>query len=73
MAGLWTSVSAVEPVLSALSEGYEVYVITDACGDVSKEAHEQALIRMLQAGAKQVTSLQYLLELQRDCILCRKA
>jgi len=41
-------------------------VITDACGDVSVEAHERAVQRMIQAGAKPVTSIQYLLELQRD-------
>lgn len=66
MGGLWTSVCIVGPVLSALSDGYEVYVITDASGDVSKEAHNQAVTRMVQAGAKPITSLQYLLELQRD-------
>lgn len=66
MAGLWTSVCIVGPVLSALSEGYDVYVITDASGDVSKEAHDMAIQRMVQAGAKPMTSLQYLLELQRD-------
>jgi len=66
MAGLWTSVCIVGPTLSALSEGYDVYVITDASGDVSQEAHDQAMTRMVQAGAKPMTSLQYLLELQRD-------
>jgi nicotinamidase-related amidase len=66
LAGLWTSVCIVGPALSAISEGYEVYVITDACGDVSQEAHNQAITRMVQAGAKPMTSLQYLLELQRD-------
>lgn len=66
MAGLWTSVCIVGPVLSALDEGYDIYVITDASGDVTKEAHDQAITRMVQAGAKPITSLQYLLELQRD-------
>jgi len=66
MAGLWTSVCIVGPVLSAISEGYEVYVITDASGDVSKEAHEMAIQRMIMAGAKPMTSVQYVLELQRD-------
>ena len=66
MAGLWTSVCIVGPVLSALEQGFEVYVIADACGDVSTAAHEQALARMVQAGARPMTSLQYLLELQRD-------
>ncbi|MEJ2882799.1 hydrolase [Pedobacter sp. GR22-6] len=66
MGGLWTSVCIVGPALSAINEGYTVYVITDASGDVSKEAHEQSITRMVQAGARPITSLQYLLELQRD-------
>lgn len=65
-AGLWTSVCIVGPALSALDQGFEVYVIADACGDVSTEAHERAMERMVQAGARPMTSLQYLLELQRD-------
>lgn len=66
IAGLWTSVCIVGPTLSALDQGFEVYVIADACGDVSAEAHERAMERMIQAGAAPMTSLQYLLELQRD-------
>ena len=41
-------------------------MIADACGDVSTEAHDRAMDRMVQAGVKPMTSLQYLLELQRD-------
>jgi nicotinamidase-related amidase len=66
LAGLWTSVCIVGPALSALDQGFEVYVVADACGDVSVEAHERAIERMVQAGARPMTSLQYLLELQRD-------
>lgn len=66
LAGLWTSVCIVGPALSALDQGFEVYFITDACGDVSDEAHERAVQRMIQAGACPITSVQYLLELQRD-------
>jgi nicotinamidase-related amidase len=66
LAGLWTSVCIVGPALSALDQGFEVYVIADACGDVSAEAHNRAMERMVQAGAQPMTSLQYLLELQRD-------
>lgn len=66
LAGLWTSVCIVGPALSALEQGFEVFVITDACGDVSTEAHERAVARMVQAGAQPMTALQYLLELQRD-------
>lgn len=65
-AGLWTSVCIVGPVLSALEQGFEVYVIADASGDISEEAHNRAMDRMVQAGARPITSLQYLLELQRD-------
>jgi nicotinamidase-related amidase len=65
-AGLWTSVCIVDPVLSAIEQGFEAYVITDASGDVSDEAHERAVQRMIQAGARPITSVQYLLELQRD-------
>jgi nicotinamidase-related amidase len=66
LAGLWTSVCIVGPALSALDQGFEVFVIADACGDVSAEAHDRAMDRMVQAGAMPMTSLQYLLELQRD-------
>lgn len=66
LGGLWTSVCIVGPALSALAQGYEVYVIADACGDVSAEAHNRAIDRMVQAGAHPMTALQYLLELQRD-------
>ena len=66
LSGLWTSVCIVGPALSALDQGFEVYVIADACGDVSTEAHNRAMERMVQAGAQPMTSLQYLLELQRD-------
>lgn len=64
--GLWTSVCCNGPVLSALDQGFEVYVVTDACGDCSLEAHERAVERMIQAGARPITALTYLLELQRD-------
>ena len=66
LAGLGTSVCVVGPALSALDQGFEVYVIADACGDVSNEAHDRAIDRMVQAGAQPLTSVQYLLELQRD-------
>ncbi len=66
LAGLWTSVCIVGPALSAIDQGFEVLVIADACGDVSTEAHERAIDRMVEAGAQPMTSLQYMLELQRD-------
>lgn len=66
LAGLWTSVCIAGPALSALEQGFEVYVLTDACGDVTTEAHDMAVSRMIQAGVRPLTSLTYLLELQRD-------
>ncbi|WP_159995860.1 hydrolase [Roseomonas sp. 18066] len=66
LSGLWTSVCIVGPALSAIDQGFEVYVIADACGDVSDEAHERAMQRMIQVGAQPITALQYLLEMQRD-------
>jgi nicotinamidase-related amidase len=66
LAGLWTEVCVVLPALSALAQGYEVYVVTDASGGVSPQAHEHAVQRMVQAGAVPVTWVQVLLELQRD-------
>jgi nicotinamidase-related amidase len=66
LAGLWTGVCILGPALSALEQGFEVYAIADACGDVSDEAHERAMERMIQAGVSPMTSLQYLIELQRD-------
>ena len=66
LGGLWTSVCIVGPAASAIDQGFEVYVIADACGDVSTEAHDRAIDRMVQLGARPMTSVQYLLELQRD-------
>jgi len=65
-AGLWTSVCLNGPVQSALEQGFEVYIVTDASGDMTEEAHQMAIQRMIQAGARPVTAVNYLLELQRD-------
>ena len=66
MAGLWTEVCGIGPVLSAIDEGYDVYFVSDASGGVSDDAHNRSITRMEQAGAHPMTWLQYLLELQRD-------
>ena len=66
LCGLWTGVCIVGPALSAIDQGFEVFVICDACGDVSTEAHDRAIDRMIMAGAQPMTSVQYLLEMQRD-------
>ncbi len=66
IAGLWTEVCTLSAALSALEDGYDVYVVVDASGGTSQEAHDMAVTRMIQAGVKPITSLQYLLEIHRD-------
>ena len=63
---LWTEVWLCFPVLDAIKENYEVYPIIDAVGGTSSKAHKLALRRMIQAGAKPVSWVQLICELQRD-------
>jgi nicotinamidase-related amidase len=69
LAGLWTETCVALPTIQALHDGYEVYVVEDCCGDISQLAHDNAMRRVVQAGAKPVTSLSVLLEWQRDWAL----
>jgi nicotinamidase-related amidase len=64
--GLLTEACVTFPVLSALAAGYEVYVVGDACGGLTPVSHDLALRRMEAAGARPVSWIQVLLELQRD-------
>jgi len=66
IAGLLTEACVSFPVLSALADGYDVFVVADACGGLTPVGHEMALRRMEVAGAKLSSWLQVLLELQRD-------
>ncbi len=66
MGGFWTGNCLALSVLSALEDGYEVYVVADACGDVSAMAHDMAIQRVIQAGAVPITWQAVMLELQRD-------
>lgn len=66
MAALWTEVCLNFPTLMAIEAGYEVYIVTDASGGTSVDAHERSIDRMVQAGAIPVTWQQVLLEYQRD-------
>jgi nicotinamidase-related amidase len=66
IAALWTEICLAYPVLSALGEDYEVFIVTDASGGVSVEAHERAVQRMVQAGAVPLTWIGFASELQRD-------
>ncbi|MBQ5946684.1 hydrolase [Massilia sp. ST3] len=67
VAGLWTEVCNTTFALCAMLEGdYEIYMVADASGGTSKDAHDFAMQRMVQAGAVPVTWQQVLLEWQRD-------
>ncbi len=67
VAGLWTEVCNNSFALEAMDQGgYEIYMVADASGGTSKEAHDYAMQRMIQAGVVPVTWQQVLLEWQRD-------
>jgi nicotinamidase-related amidase len=67
VSGLWTEVCNCTFALSAMLEGdYEIYMVADASGGTSVDAHEYAMQRMVQAGAVPMTWQQVLLEWQRD-------
>lgn len=66
LAGLWTETCVALPTVQAIHDGYEVYVVEDCCGDVSALSHENAMKRVVQAGAIPVTALSVMLEWQRD-------
>jgi nicotinamidase-related amidase len=66
MTALWTEACLTFPALDAMRDGYEVYVPVDAVGGTSLAAHEAALRRIEQAGAKLISRVQLYCELQRD-------
>jgi len=66
MTALWTEACLTFPALEALQAGYEVYVVADAVGGTSVEAHQAALRRIEQAGGKMISLMQLICELQRD-------
>jgi nicotinamidase-related amidase len=66
MTALWTEACLTFPALDALQAGYEVYVIADAVGGTSITAHDMALRRIEQAGARMSSVTQLFCELQRD-------
>lgn len=66
IAGLWTEVCVAMPVIQALGEGWDVTVVTDACGGISVESHEVAIQRMIRAGANMMTWMAIAAEWQRD-------
>ncbi len=67
VSGLWTEVCNITFAVSAMLEGdYEIYMVADASGGTSKEAHDYAMQRMIQAGVVPMTWQPVMLEWQRD-------
>jgi nicotinamidase-related amidase len=66
LTGLWTETCVALPTVQAIHDGYDVYVVEDCCGDVNQLSHDNAMKRVIQAGAKPVTALSTMLEWQRD-------
>src|SRR5216684_1381475 len=66
MAALWTEMCLAMPAIHALGDGYDVYVVTDASGGVTPEAHDMAIRRLVAAGVQPMTWLGLAGELQRD-------
>jgi nicotinamidase-related amidase len=66
LAGLWTEVCVTFPALCMMQDGYDVYVVADACAGTSRLTHGTGMNRMNAAGAVSVTWEQVMLEWQRD-------
>lgn len=66
VAGFLTEACVSFPALSALKDGFEVFVVADACGGLTPVSHELALRRLEQGGARLTSWIQLLLEFQRD-------
>ncbi len=66
IAGLWTEVCVTWPTLNMIDEGYNIYIVEDACGATSQAAHDAAIRRSVQAGAVPMTTVATVLEFQRD-------
>ena len=65
-AALWTEICLAYPVIHSLADGYDVFFVTDASGGTTREAHDMAVERMIQAGATPVTWIGVMSEWQRD-------
>jgi len=66
LAGLFTEICVAMPAIQAIGEGYDVFVVTDACAGVTVEAHEVAVRRMIQVGVVPITWMAVVAEWQRD-------
>jgi nicotinamidase-related amidase len=65
-AALWTEICLAYPVIHSLADGYDVSFVTDASGGTTREAHDMAVLRMIQAGATPLTWIGVMSEWQRD-------
>jgi nicotinamidase-related amidase len=66
LAGFLTEACVSFSALSALDEGFDVFVVADTCGGLTPASHELALRRLERAGAQLTSWIQVLLEFQRD-------
>ncbi len=67
VSGLWTEVCNLSFSLSCMKDtDYEIYMVADASGGTSVEAHQYAMERMIQVGVIPTTWQQVMLEWQRD-------
>ena len=66
MAGLWTEVCLAQTAISAMSEGYRVFFVSDCSGGMSLEAHEDAKTRLVQAGATPINWMALICEWTPD-------
>jgi Isochorismatase family len=69
MCGLYTSVCLAYPAIDALRDGFEVMFLEDAVADMSKEEHDVAVLRLIQAGAIPNLSVAMMSEWFRDWAL----
>ena len=69
LAGLWTETCVALPTVQMIHDEFEVFVVEDCCGDINQLSHDNAMKRVVQAGAVPVTALSVMLEWQRDWAL----
>ena len=66
MSGLWTSICFANTALHGLRSGYDVFGVMDTAGSESREAHDMAVQRMIQAGVVPTTWQQVVFEWMKD-------
>lgn len=64
--GLWTANCVAVSALSALGDGYEVYILSDVTADITPQTQESAMQRLVQAGATPINWVALMLEWQKD-------